>query len=123
MVMEPLPLFSTLKVIFVNLTPTESAVLPQWVHRISSCPDPGNVSQWMEASRKLNCQNQLSSNDPKQQGHQYHCLPSSFLNETVQFCGRSVPIGPGTLSSCLLLFFHLLLLHFLPFFRSPESLR
>nr|XP_022302853.1 uncharacterized protein LOC111110585 isoform X3 [Crassostrea virginica] len=82
-------------VIFVNLTPTESAVLPQWVHRISSCPDPGNVSQWMEASRKLNCQNQLSSKDPKQQGHQYHCLPSSFLNETVQFCGRSVPIGPG----------------------------
>ncbi|XP_078340290.1 uncharacterized protein LOC111110476 isoform X2 [Crassostrea virginica] len=81
--------------ILVNMTPYESAVLPKWVHRIPSCPDPGNVSQWMEASRKLYCQNQLSSDDPKQQGHQYHCLPSSFLNETVEFCGRSVPIGPG----------------------------
>nr|XP_022302688.1 uncharacterized protein LOC111110476 isoform X3 [Crassostrea virginica] len=81
--------------ILVNMTPYESAVLPKWVHRIPSCPDPGNVSQWMEASRKLYCQNQLSFDDPKQQGHQYHCLPSSFLNETVEFCGRSVPIGPG----------------------------
>ena len=91
--------------ILVNLTPHGSAVLPQWVHRVASCPDSGNISQWMEASRKLYCQNKLSSDDPYQQGHQYHCLPSSFLNETVEFCGRSVPIGPGMLSACLLLFF------------------
>ncbi|XP_052702119.1 uncharacterized protein LOC128178800 isoform X2 [Crassostrea angulata] len=25
----------------------------------------------------------------------YHCLPSSFLNETVEFCGTNVPISPG----------------------------
>nr|XP_022300817.1 uncharacterized protein LOC111109020 [Crassostrea virginica] len=82
--------------ILLNLTPHGSAVLPKWVHRVASCPDSGNISQWMEASRKLYCQNKLSSDDPYQQGHQYHCLPSSFLNETVEFCGRSVPIGPGS---------------------------
>ena len=83
------------------MTPYESVVLPKWVHRIPSCPDPGDARQWMEASRKLNCQNKLLSDDPNQQGHQYHCLPSSFLNETVEFCGRSVPIGPGTFHVCL----------------------
>ncbi|XP_056021855.1 uncharacterized protein LOC125651212 [Ostrea edulis] len=25
----------------------------------------------------------------------YHCLVSTYLNETVEFCGRSVPIAPG----------------------------
>nr|XP_022300779.1 uncharacterized protein LOC111108983 [Crassostrea virginica] len=79
--------------ILVNFTPYEAAVLPKWVHRVNSCP--GNVSQWIEASKKLNCQDDLSSDDHFQQGHQYHCLPSSFLNETVEFCGRSVPLGPG----------------------------
>nr|XP_022334759.1 uncharacterized protein LOC111131489 isoform X3 [Crassostrea virginica] len=25
----------------------------------------------------------------------YHCLPSSYLNETVEFCGMNVPVAPG----------------------------
>ena len=75
----------------MNFTPHEAAVLPKWVHRVTSCP--GNVSQWTQASKKLNCQDDLSSDDHLLQGHQYHCLPSSFLNETVEFCGRSVPLG------------------------------
>lgn len=69
--------------------------MPIWVYRVNSCPDPGDLSQWVEASKKLNCYHNLTSSDPSKQAMVYHCLPSSFLNETVEFCGTSVPIPPG----------------------------
>nr|XP_022332998.1 uncharacterized protein LOC111130340 isoform X2 [Crassostrea virginica] len=71
------------------------ASLPRWVHRVASCPDPNNISQWEEASHRLNCYHDLTSADPYEQAAVYHCLPSSFLNETVEFCGKNVPIVPG----------------------------
>lgn len=74
---------------------SSSVVLPQWVYRVDSCPDPSNFSQWIDASRRLNCYHKLDSADPKEQAMVYHCLPSSFLNETVEFCGTSLPISPG----------------------------
>nr|XP_034324500.1 uncharacterized protein LOC105344449 isoform X5 [Crassostrea gigas]XP_034324501.1 uncharacterized protein LOC105344449 isoform X5 [Crassostrea gigas]XP_034324502.1 uncharacterized protein LOC105344449 isoform X5 [Crassostrea gigas] len=72
-----------------------SASLPQWVYRVDSCPDPKNISQWIEASKKLNCYHNLTSNNPTEQERIYHCLPSSFLNETLEFCSRSVLINSG----------------------------
>lgn len=77
--------------------PYYSAVLPKWVYRVdSSCPNPSNFSQWIEASKRLNCYHNLTSTKPNEQAMVYHCLPSSFLNETVEFCGRNVPISPGS---------------------------
>lgn len=72
-----------------------SASLPQWVYRVDSCPDSKNISQWIEASKKLNCYHNLTSNNPTEQERIYHCLPSSFLNETLEFCSRSVLINSG----------------------------
>uniref|UniRef100_A0A8W8HX70 Uncharacterized protein n=1 Tax=Magallana gigas TaxID=29159 RepID=A0A8W8HX70_MAGGI len=72
-----------------------SAVLPQWVYRVPSCPNPRNYSQWIEASKRLNCYNRLDSTDVTEQAKVYHCLPSTFLNETVEFCGTNVPVSPG----------------------------
>lgn len=77
--------------------PYYSAVLPKWVYRVdSSCPNPNNFSQWIEASKRLNCYHNLTSTKRNEQAMVYHCLPSSFLNETVEFCGRNVPISPGS---------------------------
>eukprot|EP00105_Crassostrea_gigas_P000550 XP_011412406.1 PREDICTED: uncharacterized protein LOC105317464 [Crassostrea gigas] len=73
----------------------QSLSLPQWVYRVNSCPDPKNISQWIEASKRLNCYHNLTSSSPTEQERIYHCLPSSFLNETVEFCSRSVPIESG----------------------------
>nr|XP_022334764.1 uncharacterized protein LOC111131490 isoform X2 [Crassostrea virginica] len=81
--------------ILVYWKPYDFATLPRWVHRVDSCPDPDNISQWIEASNRLNCYHDLTSNDPYEQAAVYHCLPSSFLNETVEFCGKNVPIVPG----------------------------
>lgn len=85
--------------------------LPQWVYRVDSCPDSNNISHWIAASKRLNCYNNLTSNDPNEQVRVYHCVPSSFLNETVEFCGRSIPISPGALSLSFSFFFS-------PFFLS-----
>ena len=69
--------------------------LPPWAHRVDSCPDPQNISQWIERSKRLNCYHDLTSTDPYEQAAVYHCLPSSFLNETVEFCGKNIPVPPG----------------------------
>lgn len=71
------------------------AVLPKWAYRVDSCPDPKDIYQWINASKALNCHHDLMSKDPKEQELVYHCLPSIYLNETVEFCGRSLPIAPG----------------------------
>lgn len=76
-----------------------SAVLPRWVYRVPSCPNPRNYSQWIEASKRLNCYHRLDSTDVTEQAMVYHCLPSTFLNETVEFCGTNVPVSPGNTNS------------------------
>ncbi|XP_034325407.2 uncharacterized protein [Magallana gigas] len=82
-------------VLFQLFLTCKSDGLPQWVYRVDSCPDSNNISQWISASKRLNCYNDLTSNDPNEQKRVYHCVPTSFLNETVEFCGRSIPIAPG----------------------------
>lgn len=81
--------------ILIILRQCRGSGLPVWVYRVNSCPDPGNLSQWIEASKRLNCFHNLTLSDPSKQAVIYHCLPSTFLNETVEFCGTSVPITPG----------------------------
>lgn len=84
------------QIILIHWTQSNGASLPKWVHLRDSCPDPTNISQWMQASESLNCLHDLSSTDRDKQKHVYQCMPSSFFNETVEFCGRNVPIEPGT---------------------------
>ncbi|XP_065942955.1 uncharacterized protein [Magallana gigas] len=81
--------------IFTSWKSCSSAVLPKWVYRVDSCPDPKDIDQWINASKALNCHHDLMSTDPNKQASVYHCMPSIHLNETVEFCGRSVPIAPG----------------------------
>lgn len=69
--------------------------LPPWVHRVDSCPDPNEIRQWIKASIRLNCYHNLTSNNPNEQANVYHCLPTTFVNETVEFCSRNVPVAPG----------------------------
>lgn len=83
------------QIILIHLTQCNGASLPKWVHRVDSCPDPTNISQWTQASESLNCLHDLSSTDRDKQESVYQCMPSSFLNETVEFCGRNVPIESG----------------------------
>ncbi|XP_056021854.1 uncharacterized protein LOC125649231 isoform X2 [Ostrea edulis] len=71
------------------------APLPKWVYRVKSCPDPHDINKWKEASKRINCFHDLTSRDPKEQRTVYHCLPSTYFNESVEFCGRNVPIAPG----------------------------
>lgn len=61
---------------------------------MDSCPDPTNISQWIHASKLLNCPHDPSTPEDNLE-RVYHCMPSSFLNETVEFCGRNVPIDEG----------------------------
>lgn len=71
------------------------AQLPLWAYRENSCPDPNNISQWIAASQNINCYHNLTSTNSSQQDNVYHCIPSAYLNETVEFCGKSklVPLG------------------------------
>ncbi|XP_062605470.1 uncharacterized protein LOC134267265 [Saccostrea cucullata] len=84
-----------IQVILILIRNCDSVPLPQWVWRVNSCPDPDNITQWKEASKRINCFYDLTSKDPKEQERVYHCLPSTYMNESVEFCGRSVPIAPG----------------------------
>lgn len=69
--------------------------LPQWVHRRPFCPNPTDINKWIEASKELNCYHNLTLNDPTKQERVYHCLPTSSLSETVEFCSRSILIRQG----------------------------
>lgn len=67
------------------------ARLPQYVFR-AVCPYTNDSSQWEDSSNRLYCLHDLNSTDT---GNVYHCLPSSFFNETVEFCGRAITVPPG----------------------------
>lgn len=92
--MPGIVVLALLQIIFINWTSCNGASLPKWVHRVDSCPDPTNMSQWIHASKLLNCPHDPSTPEDNLE-RVYHCMPSSFLNETVEFCGRNVPIDEG----------------------------
>lgn len=62
---------------------------------MGSCPDPTDIGQWINASKALNCHHDLMSKDANEQELVYHCIPSIYLNETVEFCGKNSPVAPG----------------------------
>lgn len=93
------------KLVLINWKPNRCAALPRWVYRVNSCPDPNNINKWIEASKRLNCLHNLNSSNPSDDGNVYHCLPSSFLNETIEYCNRNTVIPPGSLSFFLLSLF------------------
>lgn len=66
--------------------------LPKYVFIKKSCPNPNNIIEWEKASNRLNCLHPPNSTDT---GNAYHCLPTSFLNETVEFCGEGISVPPG----------------------------
>lgn len=68
------------------------AQLPQYVFKADFCPNTNDSSQWKDASHRLHCLHDLDSTDA---GNVYHCLPTSFLNETVEFCGEARTVPPG----------------------------
>lgn len=71
---------------------SQETPLPKYVFRVNNCPDPYNSSEWTRASTRLNCLDSLNSDEI---GNVYHCLASVFLNETVEFCGRSIYVTAG----------------------------
>lgn len=66
--------------------------LPKYVFIVESCPYPNNIIEWEKASYRLNCLHPPKSTDT---GNAYHCLPTSFSNETVEFCGEGISVPPG----------------------------
>lgn len=66
--------------------------LPKYVFIAKSCPHPNNINKWEKASHRLHCLHSPTSTD---MGNAYHCLPTSFLNETVEFCGEGISVPPG----------------------------
>ncbi|XP_056021827.1 uncharacterized protein LOC125650423 isoform X2 [Ostrea edulis] len=79
-------------ILVITLHITE-AYLPGNARRVNSCPEPNNLTAWKIAARKLNCSEYIEANIQK--GNLYHCLPSNFLNETIEFCGGSAAIDKG----------------------------
>lgn len=79
-------------VVFLMIRISEG-VLPKTAHRVESCPEANNITAWKEASAKLNCSDYSSKSIKNKL--LYHCLPSSFLNETVEFCALSAAIPKG----------------------------
>nr|XP_034323366.1 uncharacterized protein LOC105322773 isoform X2 [Crassostrea gigas] len=66
--------------------------LPKYVFIVKSCPHPNNIIEWENASYRLNCLHPPTST---YMGNAYHCLPTSFSNETVEFCGEGIFVPPG----------------------------
>ncbi|XP_062575763.1 uncharacterized protein LOC134237640 [Saccostrea cucullata] len=69
--------------------------LPDGFYRVPSCPTPNNLTAWKERSAALNCTDDLENKDPKKLTNIYNCMPSNYLNETVEFCGRMTAIREG----------------------------
>lgn len=64
------------------MIPISAGTLPDKVHRVFSCPVAKNKTAWKEASKRLKCEEDSHKN------MLYHCLPSTYLNETIEFCGK-----------------------------------
>lgn len=66
--------------------------LPKYVFIKKSCPNPNSIIEWEKASHRLYCLHPPKSTDT---GNAYHCLPTSFLNETVEYCGEGISVPRG----------------------------
>lgn len=71
--------------------------LPDTTYRVDSCPEANNITAWKKASLRLNCSEYSETyNEEVIVGKKlYHCLSSSFLNETIEFCGPNAAIEKG----------------------------
>lgn len=67
--------------------------LPKSAHRVDFCPEANNITAWIKASIRLGCSDYTSKSIKNKK--LYHCLPSSFLNETIEFCALSIAIPRG----------------------------
>jgi hypothetical protein len=63
------------------------ASLPKFVHRVSKCPEPKNITEWEQASAILGCLHPIRGGTSKQLDRVYHCIPTSPLSEVVEYCG------------------------------------
>ena len=68
-----------------------------WHHIQSSCPEANNITAWKKASLRLNCSeySETYSEEVIIGKKLYYCLSSSFLNETIEFCGPNAAIEKG----------------------------
>ena len=102
--------FLTLKTLqekhFVLQIQITTGPLSKTARRIASCPEANNLTAWKRASLRLNCSeySEHYTIDVVERKMLYHCLPSSFLNETIEFCGPIAAIQKGL---CVCLFHHL----------------
>lgn len=74
-------------ILIVLMIPISAGTLPENVHRLNSCPEAKNKTAWEEASKRLKCNSHKNSF--------YHCLPSTYLNETIEFCGKLTAVSEG----------------------------
>lgn len=74
-------------ILIVLMIPISAGTLPENVHRLNSCPEAKNKTAWEEASKRLKCNFHKNSF--------YHCLPSTYLNETIEFCGKLTAVSEG----------------------------
>lgn len=72
------------------MIPILVGTLPDNAYRIFSCPVAKNETAWKEASKRLKCEE-----NPRKK-MLYHCLPSTYLNETIEFCGKLSAVSPGS---------------------------
>lgn len=78
--------------------------MPDTTYRVDSCPEANNITAWKKASLRLNCSeySETYSEEVIVGKKLYHCLSSSFLNETIEFCGPNAAIEKGL---CVLISF------------------
>lgn len=71
--------------------------LSKTAHRVDHCPEANNLSAWKKASIRINCSEYSEHYSLKiiKKRLLYHCLPSTFLNETIEFCGPNTAIEKG----------------------------
>lgn len=74
-----------------------TCTLSKTAYRVDSCPEANNLTAWKKASLRLNCSeySEHYSIDAIKGKMLYHCLSSSFLNETIEFCGPNAAIEKG----------------------------
>nr|XP_022305084.1 uncharacterized protein LOC111112077 [Crassostrea virginica]XP_022305085.1 uncharacterized protein LOC111112077 [Crassostrea virginica] len=65
--------------------------------RVYECPAANNLTAWKKASIRFNCSeySEHYTRDVIKRKMLYHCLPSIFLNETIEFCGPNAAIEKG----------------------------
>ena len=80
-----------------------TCLLPKNANRVDNCPEADNIAKWRNASLRLNCSEYSGYYriETIKEKRLYHCLPSIFLNETIEFCGPIAAIERGLKSPFL----------------------